>query len=71
MLRPETVKLIAKELYDYELSDGNAIAIANGAGALITMANHLGAALEPGAIEPPFSYPNLLAAAARLRGGKS
>jgi len=65
------VKLIAKEIYDYEIPDGSAIAIAAGAGALITVANHLGAALKLGAIEPPFGYPNLLAAAARVRSGKS
>ncbi len=70
ILRPETVKLIAKEIYDYQISDESAIAIAAGTGALITVANHLGAALELGAIEPPFGYPNLLAAAARVQGGK-
>ncbi len=71
MLRPETMKLIAKEIYDYDLSDEGAGAIANGAGALLTTTHHLGATLKLDAIEPPFSYPNLEAEATRVRGGRS
>ena len=71
MLRPETLKLIAKEIYDYELSDQGANAIANGAGALLTTAHHLSAMLKLDAVEPPFGYPNLEAEATRARGSKS
>ncbi len=71
LLRPETLKLIAKEIYDYELSDQGANAIANGAGALLTTSHHLSTMLKLDAVEPPFGYPNLEAEAARMRGSKS
>jgi len=71
MLRPETLKLIAKEIYDYELSDQDANAIASGAGALLTTSHHLSAMLKLDAFEPPFGYPNLEAEAERARGRKS
>jgi hypothetical protein len=67
ILRPETVKLIAKEMYDYDLSDDLALAAANGAGAMMTGAGYLRAALKLDGIESSFGYPSLEAEAARIR----
>ena len=70
ILRPETMKLIAREIYDYDLPDDRAATIAQGAGALLTTSYHLGAMLKLESIDPSFSYPFLEAEAARIRGGK-
>jgi hypothetical protein len=70
LLRPETMKLIAREIYDYDLSDENARALANSAGAIQANSRHLSTARGLDSIEPPFGYPNLEAEAAlqRLKG---
>ncbi len=70
ILRPETARLIAHEMYDYDLSDEAAAALARGAGALLTSWRHLSADFGLGGIEPPFGYPNLEAEAERIRGNK-
>jgi hypothetical protein len=69
ILTGETVKQVLRDLYGYEISDDDARAIANGAGAMLTMARQF-SALGLDGIEPPFGYPNLLAEAARLSGEK-
>ena len=71
ILRPETVKLLAKEMYDYDLAEQDARSLANGAGALLTSSHHLTAMLDLGTVEPPFGFPNLEAEAARIRGTKA
>lgn len=66
-LTPETVKAMAKELYDYEMPDESAAAVANAAGAMITHARRLGGDLNLTGVQPPFGYPTLLAEADRIR----
>jgi hypothetical protein len=70
ILRPETVKLIAQEMYDYQLSDRRAKSIADGTGPLATLSSQLPTILRLDSVEPPFGYPNLEAEAARIRGAK-
>jgi hypothetical protein len=65
ILTGETVKQALHDLYGYDISDDEARAIANGAGAMLTMARQFGS-LGLGGIEPPFGYANLLVEAARL-----
>jgi hypothetical protein len=65
ILTGETVKQVLHDLYGYDISDDDARAMANAAGAMLTMARGFGA-LGLGGIEPPFGYPNLLAEAQRL-----
>jgi hypothetical protein len=67
ILKPETVKMIAREIFDYDLPDDRARTVAQGAGALLTTSHHLTAMLKLESIEPPFGYPNLEAEAARIR----
>jgi hypothetical protein len=64
----ETVKLVMRDLYGYEVSDADAIA--HSAGAMLTLAGHLRSIGLIG-IEPPFGYPVLLAEAARFAKDKS
>ncbi len=66
----ETVKQVMRDLYGYEISDADADAIAQSAGAMLTLAGHLGAIGLAG-IEPPFGYPVLLAEAARVVKARS
>jgi len=61
----ETVRQVLKDLYGYEISAADANAIAHTAGAMLTMAGHLNT-LGLAGIEPPFSYPALIAQAERL-----
>ncbi len=70
ILRAETMKLIAREIYDYELPDDRANALAHGAGALLTGSHHLSTILNLASIEPPFGYPILEAEAVRTGRGK-
>jgi hypothetical protein len=70
ILRPETVKLMAREMYDYEIADAATEALARGAGALLTGSHHLSAAFDLGGVEPPFGFPNLEAEAERIRSNK-
>jgi len=60
----ETVRRVMRDLYGYEISDADADAIAHSAGAMLTLAGHMGSIGLAG-IETPFSYPVLLAEAAR------
>jgi hypothetical protein len=65
-LTPETVKAMAKELYDYELSDEAAAIVANAAGAMVTRSRRVGS-VDLSGVQPPFGYPTLLAEAERIR----
>ena len=65
LVTPATVKQVLKDLYGYPISDADAQSIAHSAGAMLTLAGHLGS-LGLAGIEPPFGYPNLSAEAARL-----
>ncbi len=62
----QTVKQMAHEIFDYEIADADLIAMANTAGAMLTLARHLGS-LGLGGIEPPFGYPALIAEASRQK----
>jgi hypothetical protein len=61
----ETVKQVLRDLYGYEISDADAHSIAHSAGAMLTLAGHLGSIGLDG-IEPPFGYPVLVSEAIRL-----
>ena len=69
VLTAETVKALARQLYDYELTDNAATAVARivGAGAAgfrrLDLRNLRG-------LQPPFGYPTLIAQAERLLARK-
>jgi hypothetical protein len=65
-LRPDTVKMLAQQLYDYELSDDSAAAVAHMVGAMATFSQRL-EALNLAGLQPPFGYPTLIAEADRIR----
>jgi hypothetical protein len=69
LVTAETVKQVLRDLYGYEVSDADAHSIANGAGAMLTLAGHLGSIGLSG-IEPPFGYPVLASEAIRLNQTK-
>ena len=48
----ETVKQVMRDLYGYEISDADADAIAHSAGAMLTLAGHLGRSVLPGSSRP-------------------
>lgn len=65
-LTAETMRRLAREIFDYELEDGDAHGLANTSGAMLTMSRHLGT-LGLDGIQPPFGYPNLTAEASQLK----
>ena len=65
----ETVKQVLRDLYGYEISDADAHSIARSAGAMLTLAGHLGS-IDIAEIEPPFGYPVLASEAVRLNRTK-
>ena len=69
-LTGEIVKQIAREIFDYEISDHDAHSVANTAGAMLTLSRHLGA-LPLSGIGPAFGYANLNAEAAHLNAKKA
>ena len=69
-LSGETVKKIAREIFDYEISDHDAHTVANIAGATLTLSRHLGT-LPLSGIGPAFGYANLGAEAAHLNARKA
>jgi hypothetical protein len=69
-LTGETVMKIAREIFDYEITDHDAHSVANTAGAMLTLARHLGT-LPLSAIGPAFGYANLNAEAAHLNAKKA
>ena len=70
MVTGETVKQVLRDLYGYEISLDDAHSIARSAGAMLTLAGHLGS-IGIGGIEPPFGYPVLLAEAIRTVKSRS
>jgi hypothetical protein len=65
-LTPDAVKMLAQQLYDYELTDDSAAAVAHMVGAMATYSQRLDA-LNLAGLQPPFGYPTLLAEADRIR----
>ena len=60
------VKMLAQQLYDYELSDDSAEAVAHMIGAMATYSRRL-QSLNLSGLQPPFGYPTLIAEAERWR----
>jgi hypothetical protein len=58
------VKLMAQQLYDYELSDDAAETVAHMVGATAAYSRRL-QTLNLAGLQPPFSYPTLIAEAER------
>jgi hypothetical protein len=58
--------MLAQQLYDYNLSDDAAEAVAHMIGAMTTYSQRL-EALNLTGLQPPFGYPTLLAQAERSR----
>ena len=69
-LSPATLQALARELYDYELTDGAAASVAHMLGAVAHHGQKL-RALSLDGVQPPIGYPTLLAEAERLRSTKS
>jgi hypothetical protein len=65
-LTGEAVKMLAQQLYDYNLSDDAAEAVAHMVGAMATYSRRL-ETLNLNGLQPPFGYPALLAQAEALR----
>ena len=68
-LTGESVKKLALEIFDYEISDHDARSVANTAGAMLTLSRQLGT-LPLSGIGPAFGFPNLNAEAAHLNAKK-
>jgi hypothetical protein len=60
------VKMLAQQLYDYELSDDAAEGVAHMVGAMATYSRRL-EVLNLTGLQPPFGYPTLIAEADRKR----
>ena len=69
-LTSETVKALSRQLYDYELSDDAAIAVADIVGAMTVYARRL-ESLTRGGLQPPFDYPATLEEARRINCRKA
>jgi hypothetical protein len=61
---PESVKAIAREVYQYDLADEAAVSVARILGAMTSGLRRL---KVPDGVQPPFGYPTLQAEAQRLR----
>ncbi|HVN88280.1 MAG TPA: hypothetical protein VMT61_00555 [Candidatus Binataceae bacterium] len=68
-LTPETVKVLAHQLYDYDLSDDSAVSVAHIVGAMTHYLRRLDA-LPLGGLQPPFGYATIVAEAQRINRGK-
>jgi hypothetical protein len=68
-LTAAAVQQMAREIYDYEISEHDALGVANAAGAMLTLSRHL-ADLPLSGIGPSFGYVNLIAEAVHLNAGK-
>jgi len=69
LVTPETVKRVLKDVCDYEITDADAAAVANTAGAMIALTRNLDS-LDLDQLEPPFGFPNLMSGAARIAAKK-
>jgi hypothetical protein len=58
------VKMLAQQLYDYNMSDDAAEAVAHMVGAMATYSRRF-EALNLTGLQPPFGYPTLIAEAER------
>jgi len=67
-LTPDTVRKLARQLYDYTLDDEAAASIAHIVGAMAAYTGRL-ETLGLDGRQPPFGYPVLLAEAQALRRG--
>jgi hypothetical protein len=65
-LTADTVKALARQLYDYRLDDEAAASIAHMVGAMAAYSHRL-EALGLQGLQPPFGYPTLIAEAERTR----
>jgi len=65
LLTADAVKKALHDLYSYEVSDADAQAIANGAGPIFTLSQHL-KTLTVDDVSVPFGYPVIAAEAQRL-----
>ena len=65
-MTPQTLKLLARDLYEYQLSDEAAATIAHMLGAMATYSGRL-ETLGLAGLQPPFGYPTLQAEAERRR----
>lgn len=65
-INPATLQLLARELYDYELTDDAAASVAHMIGAVSNHARKLRTSALTG-LQPPLGYPTLLAEADRIR----
>jgi len=68
-LTAEAVRKLAREVFDYELSEHDASFAANTAGAMLTLSRQFGA-LGLSGIGPAFGYLNLIAEATHLNAKK-
>jgi hypothetical protein len=68
-LTPDTVKALARELYDYDFSDEAAAAVAHMVGAMASYTRQL-ESLELAGLQPPFGYPTLITEATRIAARK-
>lgn len=69
-LTSESVKQLAREIFDYEISDHDARSVASTAGAMLTLSRQLGT-LPLSGIGPAFGFPDLNAEAAHLNAKKA
>ncbi len=65
-LNPETVKLLGRELFDYEFTEEAAGAVAHIIGAMASYSRRLHGIGVAG-LQPPFGYATLRAEADRIR----
>ena len=69
-LTAETVKTLARQLYDYDLSDESAVSVAHIVGAMTHYLRRLDA-LPLGGLQPPFGYRTVVAEAQRINRGNA
>ena len=69
-LTGDTIKQMAREIFDYDISEHDAHSVANTAGAMLTLSRHL-ATLPLSGIGPSFGYANLIAEASHLNSQKA
>jgi hypothetical protein len=62
----ETVKLLGRELFDYEFTDEAAASVAHIIGAMASYSRRLHG-IGRGGVQPPFGYATLCAEADRIR----
>jgi len=65
-LSADTVKLLARELYDYEFTEEAAASVAHIIGAMANYSRRLHA-IGLARLQPPFGYPTLRTEADRIR----